>query len=1123
MPKTHLPAHMDSARQVLRPKHQLLILKCYPRLPKNSAADVKPNGSELSYLLYYASTRRSKLQKVGAFLQKKTASDVYRSQSARVLVTLHILTALLEHKVVGSGSAFALIAPYILHIIREILQNTNDISLIEASTATWDVFCRHQDHATLAADSEYRELYEQVVNDYADYAKKEEVKRLGKSAPAVHIQDAIRLRQAGLSAIRSVLSSNVLAFETGRQSLNSAVPAILSNLHGESAAYLEQLLRLSKKSENEEKDKAANRRQSLSTSRTFTNTADTAAETDPRAAEGTAQDADELAEEETAVLALDCFRTVFQTENRAQIRSATVSILGYLSVTSDAIRPKTTEKMGALTATDSWASKLFEMSTAWTAVQDRFILLVTAVETLLRLPLKEHDLRQHLLYTSLIDHILRSDLNLIGLSVMDVLLGLIQQTLNVLQLGRSPFTAHADTQTAPNDTELNRVPTAASGGGFSEARLRLVVRLKDCIADLATHVYYTDQISDMVSAVLLRLKPNTTPTGQPNSLATAAAIEEPKTAVNEIASNVASSTSLPTRGRSNSTNGYFSFDVARQIALEAVKDIIHVANSNRAVAVGGVADSRNPIPILTWEGTQWLLRDPAASVRRAYVDALTTWLELETKKGDARISEPKPKQKKKQDALNGTLARRAASNASAKERQSRKATSSFLQLLHLANYENALQFAASSESDILLLNVLLVTLVRKLGVNALQSGLPMIMTLQEEIAKVEAPIAKVRIGSLVHGYLWTIVEVFDCQQDDAGREIQAEIVRRKQHRLWLRDVTYPPAALARIPIFIPSHELDNGFVAREELIPFDKRTTLVDRIAEAYEQSILSPPASTPSSPGRRVSNNLSRPVELNHLRSSSWLNAKQDGLRNGPVLSKSFYEPALPRAIKEMMLATWSKEECIAMIAAAAPKSVSLSASRSSPSNALTTGNHRQLLGAANSGPPTRSPSGVKLSQANHRQQAFGQLGSGRLHSQSPDRQPSHSGGGSSSAGAKGPLRVDDLTRVLSNGGGGVTAAVLGRHHDAAAEDTASESLVDVDETELGSEAGDSYQLPPPVDIGSMLSSPFATSGTPKVAGGTKEARKVSRKDLHTLLNGIGIEENGAPRTRVAGGAPPY
>jgi hypothetical protein len=56
-----------------------MVLKCYPKYQKN-VQDVKPNSSELSYLLYYASTRRSKLQKVGTYLEKKTASDVWRKK-----------------------------------------------------------------------------------------------------------------------------------------------------------------------------------------------------------------------------------------------------------------------------------------------------------------------------------------------------------------------------------------------------------------------------------------------------------------------------------------------------------------------------------------------------------------------------------------------------------------------------------------------------------------------------------------------------------------------------------------------------------------------------------------------------------------------------------------------------------------------------------------------------------------------------------------------------------------------------------------------------------------------------------------------------------------------------------
>lgn len=71
---------MQAVRESVRPKHQLLILRCYPKHQKN-VVDVKPNSSELSYLLYYASTRRSKLQKVGAFLEKRTNRDISKTRT----------------------------------------------------------------------------------------------------------------------------------------------------------------------------------------------------------------------------------------------------------------------------------------------------------------------------------------------------------------------------------------------------------------------------------------------------------------------------------------------------------------------------------------------------------------------------------------------------------------------------------------------------------------------------------------------------------------------------------------------------------------------------------------------------------------------------------------------------------------------------------------------------------------------------------------------------------------------------------------------------------------------------------------------------------------------------------
>ncbi|OQN97531.1 hypothetical protein B0A48_16684 [Cryoendolithus antarcticus] len=1097
MVKSHLPGHMDTARQLMRPKHQLLVLKCYPRLPKNSSADVKPNGSELSYLVYYASTRRSKLQKVGSFLEKKAASDVGKLQSTRVLVTLQIFTALLENKVVGSGNGFNMIAPYVLRTIHNIVQVTNDISLIEASVATWEVFCHDQDQATLAADGDYRELYEQVVRDWVSCARNSAVKKLGRSTTAVSVPDAVRLRESGLDAIKAMLKSDTLGSEIGRQ-LNITLPAILTNLRGENALYLTHLQSLSTRKDTEEKEKSALRRPSI------------------RAAEGTVQDADALAEEGVATQALDCLRAVFETENRAQVRSATSEVLKYLARYQAEDRPKTALSQQSPAVSDwvSWAVKLFEMITGWTAVQDRFTLLVTASETLAHLPLRDADLAHHLLLTHLIDDILRSDLNLIGLSVMDILLGLIQQILRVLQLGSPPSAADGSVSGHSSADDLKADDKQSPNSVPSDGRLQLLARLRSCVADLATHVYYTDQIGDMVSAILLRLKPNTSLTAEQNPLATANAIEEPLSAVTQVASNI----SQPARERSHSqSGGFFTFDTARQIALESVRDVLIVANSSRSRAAGGVAESRSPVSISTWEGTQWLLRDPSPAVRRAYVDALCTWLTLETRKGDARIREPRETRKPKQEGTNGTLARRALSNASNRERQSKRARNTFLQLLHLAIYETAVQHASipspSSEADLQMLHLLSVSLVQKLGINALQTSLPMLFALQESIVTMDSPLAKIRLGSLFHGYLWHLSEQFQFDTEATGREIQTEILRRQQHKLWMSGIAMPPVPLERIPqtghamieptSTIPA--LSQDTIAGEQLKPFDHRQALIDRISEAYATVVVSPLPSPPTSPNRTFS------IPALDRSTSGYLSAR-------PVTSTT-----LPDKVKEAMMSIWTRESCLAAIAAAAPKSASLSGSRSSPNgNNGVAANHRSLLGAANNGsPPVRSSSGTQLSsipgnsasptnganlnpaQGNYRQQAFGLLGTSRVHSQSPNRRISGHTSGSQSAdpysgsdtGANRTLRVDELKRVLAGG----TAARPYTAADAA-DDTGSESMVEVGEADrhLGSES--EY-------------------------GGEARAKTVSparagKPDLEALLEGIGIDGG---EEKAGLGRPPY
>lgn len=254
-----------------------------------------------------------------------------------------------------------------LRILREIVTNTNDISLIEASTSTWDVLCRHQDVANLAADSGYRALYEEVVRLYGSLAKNN-TKKLGKSTTIVEQHDATRLRNAGVAAIKSIFATSELDRQWNHE-YDAAFAAVLSNLRrdlnrdGEPQDYLRHLITLFNKSEEQESRASIQRRISTATvSRTFSGLPEEG-EPDPRVAEGTAQDADRLEEEEVGTLALDCLNTIFQSQNRAQARGGAIAFMRYL-----ADEEQRYVAVGKIASLEKWAATLFHLITTWTPV-----------------------------------------------------------------------------------------------------------------------------------------------------------------------------------------------------------------------------------------------------------------------------------------------------------------------------------------------------------------------------------------------------------------------------------------------------------------------------------------------------------------------------------------------------------------------------------------------------------------------------------------------------------------------------------------------------------------------------------------------------------------------------------
>lgn len=800
--------------------------------------------------------------------------------------------------------------------------SSKDITIIEETLPTFEKFCAHQDVAALAADQYYITQYENIVRTYADFAAQSP-----SSNGTISNSVALRWRGAGLQALQSVTSSEAVGADGGTQ-LSIVLPVILHNLHPENEEFIAILQQRSEKDQADDKE-STRRRMSIATVRTT--------ETAQEPVSESADDADRLAEEEVALQALKCLRRIFTTSNRAQIRMATASILIFVC-NPDLHRRNGSNDSKRFQSSRNWATTMIELVSRWTPVQDRFVILVTIVETIVSSPVAEENLEQQLVLTTLVGWLLRSDINMIGLSIMDVLLGLVQHILLLLQLGGTTLNVlphHQQTDAidlfSGKSTVFDRPASSSSAEKFGPttgslspctSRVELLTKLQRCIGGLATHVYYSDQISDMIAAILLRLRPS--PTSSPNNAAIA--IESQEVVVGAFIDSAKIQ-------ENPDIDDYFSFGTARVAALKAIKEVLIVANRNTGAGNAG-AVGRNRVAVQVWEGTQWLLRDDDRRVRRAYVDALLTWLRLEMGKKDLLVMEDKPKifraSTKKYDGGGGWghLTRRTGTIISQRERSIKSPTSNFLQLLHLEIYENAIN-SSDSEADVLLLHLLMVNLVNNLGVNAAKYGIPMIVKLQEDM-KIgrffSTPSARVNIGSFVLGYFWTLSEKFDFDASRVGFEIEDEISRRRRHGLWLEAVQLPPVPLEQIisaSTRPPNAPLSPQVITIGDLKPFESCPAMVELIAAAYAFTVASPPNSPPNSPGRVFS----MPI-----------------LSKAEVPKPESPDIELPSSIKTAMLAEWSKEICIANIEEANARPVSLNGSRtgtnlSAPHRHLTIG----------------------------------------------------------------------------------------------------------------------------------------------------------------------------------------
>ncbi|OQE15980.1 hypothetical protein PENFLA_c029G01658 [Penicillium flavigenum] len=927
---------MESVRQSCRPKHQVLTLKCYPKYQKG-VSEVRPNPSELSYLLYYTSTRRSKLTKVGGFLEKRVARDVWRRRIGNVQVALHILAALIE-KVPRDLPIYA---RSVMTVIDTVLRS-NDINMVEESIVTFEVFCQHQDVAAIAADQGLAHQYREVVKTYTSFADP-----AFTSNPNTNLspQVAIRWRNAGLRAVKAVVSSETLAADGG-VSLKLCLPVILENLYSEDEDLLTTLKAKLTEPDPNEREGHKPRRMSVNTVHTVETV-----EGDPELAAQSAADADRKAELGARLLALRCLeQTIVSGSNRGQIRTAVTVILQFISSKGFPQSEKHVQIIEGKTG--NWATSLIELITNWCPVQVRFIILITAMEILHDTSPKEDALESSFTILSVVDWLLRSSVNMIGLSVMDILFGLMHYASDILSPPER--TGSAESEKKPN----HQVEVVQ----LSPRRQDLLTLLEQCIGDLATHIYYGDQVADMMQAILRRFKPNIHhDSSAPSTLAT---VHE-----SGVAHEGSTNSGSETNGEKASTET-FSHAPAKLTALRAVKAILVVANSKTPATMSG-AESRNPVAIHVWEGTQVLLRDVDRDVRYAYTDAFLLWLQMETNGSDLKVRLDSPKYiktipKRDPEQVDRSTRRGTSAPGNQRDKVALVAHSNFLRLLHLAIYDAALE-AATEDAEILLLHLLLANLVENLGVNAAQFGLPMVLKLQDDLftsTDLSSFAARVNVGSLIHGYLLALSEHFDMQSSPMGLEISNEIQQRQGKGYWLSKIRLPPVDLYAI-VFDSVKRSDNDSTSPPPLTPFCNVDGLVNMIEEHYRKSTSSPPQS-PS---------ISAPAG----------GFKFPVLGHSTIAVKSQAEGGLPAVVKEQMLSPWSREACLAAVDKESTGTSSINGSR-----ATLNARNNQTNGVTNG-----SPAGSQY----HRRMSIPEISGSSPHG--------------SSRGS--PVRVNELRRVLS------------------------------------------------------------------------------------------------------------
>ncbi|WVF72663.1 hypothetical protein IAT40_007481 [Kwoniella sp. CBS 6097] len=577
---------------------------CYPpsKALLTAGPDYRPLSQDLSKLTYFATNKPSKLAKIGEELEKRVSKEATRSTGgypkyrASLLISLAILRALLTE----CKRDIPLFGRSALKIISTCLEvkvyqrGGMDLEVIGRAAAAFIAFTTYTDGASIGVDEGMTRTYLEILRKFGNMAVYKETSQSGsqtqsEKGDAAHgdMENQNRTRLIALAAINGASTSDAIFASTAEfpKQVTYILPPLLHNMFDTT----------SPNSMSDMKFETAKIEMDASPSPFFSEFSARRPINDRRAPSLHAHIPGEKGPATKDVLSAS-LRSFHSLIGQCKVAQATIII----------------DQIGAfLDKYGYWADVerccwLAERLTAWITLQYRFVVPTRLVEVLI----DDHQDKiasgnpttKHTSALAMITTILNSTTSLIGLGISDLLGNLVSLIIRRIR---------------------------------HDERDPLLPPLVQCISSLGTHIYYADQINDIIEELSTRIAELfLTDKSRPEIIRVLVqcmigVMVVADQADEEARSKVTANGNGNGNGNGNS-NGHgsiaessrISIDKGKGPAVETPLDMPRPKNNRR-----------NPIAPEVWQETLALLCEADYAVRSTYARALLLFLETEMPRG----------------------------------------------------------------------------------------------------------------------------------------------------------------------------------------------------------------------------------------------------------------------------------------------------------------------------------------------------------------------------------------------------------------------------------------------------------------------------------------------------------